>query len=823
MNKSAVELPLLAKQNLLCEARATELRSRHPNLAAWAAGNTVIPHSNETVCRIHDLVESLAETRNGPKAQEIYRMLRAADDIASAAMWAVVHMTYARRVYTDGRPLGHADFKPSPEGHTGGSLNMVPAYVGYMLANALTGTTRSWIMGQGHCVAAIEAVNLLLGNMSARQEERYSWTDDGLTALVGDFYSYAVDREGRPAAPLGSHVNANTGGGISEGGYLGFAEVQYVHMPLKGERLVAFLSDGAFEEQRGSDWAPRWWRNEDSGLVTPVMILNGRRIEQRTEMTQDGGADWLRAHLALAGFDPIDIDGRDPAAFAWAIIESEKRLAVRGEAAASGDASYPVQLPYIIANSIKGYGFPGAGTNAAHNLPLSENPFQDTATKDEFNAGAQRLWIDPARLSGEVKLLRNHDLQRRVLEKDHALASRNIADVHLPEIPAHFMPPGATASPMDYLDRCFVDLVKHNPDLRVRVGNPDELQSNRMVRTLQELKHRVNRPEASTAEAVDGRIITALNEEAVIGAALGNKGGLNLAVSYEAFAVKMLGAVRQEVIFARGKKERGYRQGWLGIPIVVTSHTWENGKNELSHQDTTFCEALLGEMSDTSRVLFPADANTAVAALRHVYRQRGQIACLVVAKREVPNVFAAGAADAIVAVGAGHVSGIDGAAQIQLVAIGAYQLQQCVWAAARFAKSGIRVLVTCVVEPGRFRMARDTMEAEFVASDTDLAALFPPGLPCVIVSHTRPEPMAGVLRRLDLGPLHTRHLGFRNRGGTLNTAGLLFANSATWAHIVSEACTAMGVGCDPYLKPEEQQAIANTGDPKLVMAAPGLD
>ena len=139
MNKSSAELPLLAKRNLLCEARSAELRARHSDLAAWAAGNTVIPHGNETVCRVHDFVESLTGSRNGPRAEEIYRMLRAADDIASAAMWVVVYMTYASRVFTDGRPLGHADFKPSPEGHTGGSLNMVPAYVGYMLANALTG------------------------------------------------------------------------------------------------------------------------------------------------------------------------------------------------------------------------------------------------------------------------------------------------------------------------------------------------------------------------------------------------------------------------------------------------------------------------------------------------------------------------------------------------------------------------------------------------------------------------------------------------------------------------------------------------------------
>merc|ERR1711969_48527 len=97
-------------------------------------------------------------------------------------------------------------------------------------------------------------------------------------------------------------------------------------MPLPGQELVTFLSDGAFEEQRGSDWAPRWWRGEDSGLVMPIMIANGRRIDQRSTMAQVGGVDWLREHLTLNGFDPIDIDGRDPAAFAWAIISMARSL-----------------------------------------------------------------------------------------------------------------------------------------------------------------------------------------------------------------------------------------------------------------------------------------------------------------------------------------------------------------------------------------------------------------------------------------------------------------------------------------------------------------
>src|SRR5690606_532957 len=120
---------------------------------------------------------------------------------------------------------------------------------------------------------------------------------------------------------------------------------------------------------------------------------------------------------------------------------------------------------------------------------------------------------------------------------------------------------------------------------------------------------------------------------------LGNKAGLNLAVSYEAFAMKMLGALRQDILFARHQREARHPPQWLGVPLLLTSHTWENGKNEQSHQDPTLAEALLGEMSDTSRVLFPVDANTARAAMESVYRDKGVIASLVVPKRPVPCLF----------------------------------------------------------------------------------------------------------------------------------------------------------------------------------------
>ncbi len=775
----------------------------------WKPGYGPLRREVATVERVETLAARLVKRGAWPDEETVYRVLAAADRLASAAMWVVGHMTYAQRVDLSGAPLAADGFKVAPEGHMGGSLNMVPAFVGYLAANVLSGKTRSWVMGQGHCVAAIEAVNALTGDVSPMQKGRYDRTEAGLSQLVSDFYSYAIGADGRPSVPLGSHAGPSTAGAVSEGGYLGFAEVQYVHMPLAGESLVAFLSDGAFEEQRGSDWSPRWWRAEDSGLVTPIMILNGRRIEERTAIAQQGGVTWLEQHLRLSGFDPFTIDGHDPAAFAWAILEAEERLK---RFTSDPGRTYPAPMPYVIAKAVKGFGFPGAGTNPAHNLPLGRNPRLDDGARAAFNESAAALFVPPAELDAAIGVLQTHGLQHRPLESGHAIANRRPAD---PIWPAPTWSLEAR-SPMEALDAWFVDFIAANPTLRPRVGNPDELRSNGMNRTLDALKHRVNAPEPGVSEAIDGAVVTALNEEAVAGAALGNKGGLNLIVSYEAFAVKMLGGLRQEIVFARRQKEAGAAPGWIAIPLIATSHTWENSKNEQSHQDPTLAEALLGEMSDTARVLFPIDADSAVAALRGLYGERGQIGCLVTPKRILPNRLDGAQAQALFDTGAILLAGDLTTAEVQFVAVGAYQVEEALKAHARGMARGRRSCVTAVLEPGRFREPRDEIEAAFVADDASLKVLFPPDLPRVILSHTRPEPMIGLLRRIDGGPARTRALGYISRGGTLDVAGMLFANRCTWAHAVGVAADLLESDKSTVLEAVEIAAIEGRHHPRVL-------
>ena len=791
--------------------RAHDYRAQDPAFAEWAFGYGVIEHDDLTQLRVRQMVADLVAAGSLPDPAVAYRRLMAADRIASAGMWLVVHMTYARRVRMDGEPLAAADFKSSPEGHTGGSLNMVPAYAAYLALNALDGHTRSWMMGPGHCVAAIDALNVIVGNMTDAHAARYRLDEAGLSRLVSDFYSYAIRPDGEPESPLGSHVNAHTAGGTQEGGYLGFAELQYVHAPLPGERLVAFLSDGAFEEQRGSDWAARWWNAKDSGLVSPIMILNGRRIEQRTQIDQQGGEPWLERHLQLNGFEPIGLDGRDPASIAWGIhmMESHLLAGIDADGNAAGN-----QLRYGVAKTIKGFGFPGADTNRAHNLPLPGNPSEDEAPRALFNEAASQLFVASHALHAAVSDLATHRAQGRPLERDHALATRSPPS---PVIPAEYWEsPGGTCSPMAALDRHFSAIVKANPQLRPRVGNPDELRSNRLDGTLDLLKHRVLQAEVGVAESPMGAVITALNEEAVVCAALGNKGGINLVVTYEAFAPKMLGALRQEITFARQLARAGRPPGWLSVPVVLTSHTWENSKNEISHQDPTLTEALLGEMADSVSVVFPPDANATVAALTRAYSSRGRIIVMVVPKRPIANSTSAAQARQLAEQGVAILAGNPGSAAVIISATGAYQLAAASRAQVRLGQRGIGCALVYVAEPGRLRYPRDQHEAEYVLGDTAVGAVFPSDTPRVFITHMRPEPFLGALRRVDTGPRTTRALGFINRGGTLDVDGLLFANRCTWAHILGEAASVLSLPIEGLLDEHELAALRGLGNPTLL-------
>jgi len=229
----------------------------------------------------------------------------------------------------------------------------------------------------------------------------------------------------------------------------------------------------------------------------------------------------------------------------------------------------------------------------------------------------------------------------------------------------------------------------------------------------------------------------------------------------------------------------------------------------------------MGEMSDTSRVLFLADANTAIAALQAVYRTQGQIWTLVTPKRPLPEVFTAAQAGQLVSAGALVLQG-ESEPDIILVAVGGYQLVEVLRASHCLSNRGVACKVIYMMEPGRFRAPRDAREAEAVAGAEQRRLLFPTSIgPRVFVGHMRPEPLAGVLRPLDTGPDLTRFMGYGNRGGTFDAFGMLYANRCTWGHIVVAAAEVLGRPAEELLDTEYLDAVEGRGSPESLASFEG--
>ena len=124
-------------------------------------------------------------------------------------------------------------------------------------------------------------------------------------------------------------------------------------------------------------------------------------------------------------------------------------------------------------------------------------------------------------------------------------------------------------------------------------------------------------------------------------------------------------------------------------------------------------------------------------------------------------------------------------------------------------------------EPSRLRVARDEHEEPALADATTRALLDAHGGARVVLTHTRPEAISGILAEASTardGSL--RVLGYRNRGGTLDVGGMLVANRCTWAHALAAAAAANGTDPASWLTAEERAALAGTGDAQALMRDP---
>ena len=123
-----------------------------------------------------------------------------------------------------------------------------------------------------------------------------------------------------------------------------------------------------------------------------------------------------------------------------------------------------------------------------------------------------------------------------------------------------------------------------------------------------------------------------------------------------------------------------------------------------------------------------------------------------------------------------------------------------------------------MLEPGRFRSPRSEGERLHLAPSEVRDELYPDSVPSrVFVSHTRPEPLLGVLQPLHTGHHSTGGLGFIGNGGTLTVPGLLFVNRCSWAHVLLEVARVLGMPQEDVLSQQELEALNGRASPEGII------
>ena len=274
---------------------------------------------------------------------------------------------------------------------------MVPAYVGYLLLDALDGNDARTDDGRGDAALppSMQSTAVTFGNMTDVVRTALRSFRCGPQPFRQRFLRYTLNPDGTPARRW-ARMSTRTAGGVLEGGYLGFAEtVMRCARHLRASGWSRSSAMALFEEARQRLGATLIARR--SGF-SPIIILNGRRIQSSAARSQLGAANAGSTGTCLRPerFSTVTrwMVATQPALHRT-IYAMETGCRPK---AASGEE---VHLPYGIAETVRGCGFPGAEPNAARQ-PATARQIHRTMHRHARalqNEGAARLLLPPAGLT----------------------------------------------------------------------------------------------------------------------------------------------------------------------------------------------------------------------------------------------------------------------------------------------------------------------------------------------------------------------------------------------------------------------------------------
>jgi len=304
-------------------------------LSVWRQGCRTVQHGSVTCERTTHLLQNLAAGGHCCPEQAL-SLLLAADRLCDLMLRLVA-------------VAGLADDDAVHQ--------LIPLYLGYRLANALTAERHAWLAASRHA-----PVTALIDQLWQRLEDAAEGGGPTQELLLDVSSQRQLCESLRQARSGGLAGNCQA----REAAMLAH---QYVHAPLPGEQLVVYL-DTLYPGRAPLPAVACWWRGEDTGLVLPHVALDA---------TGGAVADTWFGHLRDNGYEPFVYDAQDPAACLCALIEQADQLRNLHQRVVNGQRSYPLSLPIAVSRMSGRRPRPSGLSEAGLTLPVPPQAMARTA------------------------------------------------------------------------------------------------------------------------------------------------------------------------------------------------------------------------------------------------------------------------------------------------------------------------------------------------------------------------------------------------------------------------------------------------------------
>lgn len=550
------------------------------------------------------------------------------------------------------RALEEGDIKERLLGHWGTCPGINFLYAHLNRAVIEHNLDMAFVLGPGHGFPAIQA-NLFLEGSLSQYDERVRRDSEGIAFMSKQFsWPYGYPSHSNPTAP----------GVILEGGELGYALSTSFGAILDNPELIVTCMVGDGEAETGPT-ATAWHLNKlidpaTNGAVLPVLHVNGYKISGPTFFGRMSDEELMHLFKGY-GYVPFIVDAYHEADVHEKMIVTldscVKGIRKTQARARKGDRDGVPSWPMIILRSPKGWN----SIKTLHGERIEDNfaahqVIAPNARTDKEEFAALEAWLrsykfdqlfDGDRFDDAIEaLVPSKNL--RIGSNKHTLGgSATYEPLNLPPISGYACETknicGNEFSSMELIGRYFRDIIKKNEKQRnFRIMSPDETYSNKLQNVFEVTTRAFVWPHEEWDKDLDydGRVLEMLSEHSLQGLLQGYvlTGRHGVFASYEAFVQIVASMADQYAKYLSIAREVKWRGDIPSLNYILTSSGWRQEHNGFSHQNPGFIDGMLQRQGCFANVYFPADANTALVAMRQMLRSKKEINAIVVGKRPMP-------------------------------------------------------------------------------------------------------------------------------------------------------------------------------------------